>query len=162
MQTDSSVPLSECVLGSGSSRGSWQPAGAEHAGPDPSDGLEAFLLPTQGGAFTLWLERKCQQCLWGPRPSQPTPTPRDAPWRPLCRVPNPHFQLNLMKSLPRPLGLEEVQEVRTLGESSAPSLKFCDTGQGVYFLWTSVSSSVKWAAVEGASMGCAWHTGGVS
>lgn len=27
-----------------------------------------------------------------------------------------------MKSLPWPLGLEEVQEVRTLGERSAPSL----------------------------------------
>ena len=47
---------------------------------------------------------------------------RNAPWRPLCRVSNPHFQLNLMKSLPWPPGLEEVQEVRTLGERSAPSL----------------------------------------
>lgn len=90
MQTDSGVPVSECVLGSGSSRGSWQPAGAEQTGPDPGDGLEALPLPTQRGAFNLRLEWKRWQHPWGPRPSQECPmeTPLQSPQSTLPAEPN--------------------------------------------------------------------------
>lgn len=127
-QTAASLCLS-VSLGLGPAEGAGSQREPSKLGPDPGDGLEALPLPTQDGAFTLLLEQKCWQRPSGPRPSQPTPLPRDAPRRPLYRVPSPHFQLNLMKSLPWPLGLEEVQEVRTLGESSAPSLRSVTLGE---------------------------------
>ena len=118
MQTDSGVPVSERVLGAGSSRGSWQPAGAKQASPDPRDGLEALLLPTQGEGLTLQLSQSVGSLCGGPGLLSPPQHPGLPCRDPAAEPQIPHFPLGLWSPFHNP-------QDRWKDRGQSPGCEFC-------------------------------------